>query len=284
MTLQSYRREIATLKARHAQRLRPRAPYTLTPLELFERTIGGAPDAWQAECLTSASRQIILNCTRQAGKSAGMAVLGVDTLLSRPNALVVVTSGSERQSKELLRTMVGIYRACGQGPRLIRPPSSTYMELINGSRAIALPTNAATVRGFSKASLVLIDESAYVPDPLYRALRPMLAVSGGRIVLASTPFGRRGYFYQEWSEGGPDWHRISVAADQIARIPPAFLEAERRALGDIWFSQEYFCAFVENLFAVFSFESVMRALSDDVVPLDMRKERSGWEPIHSALI
>jgi len=30
----------------------------------------------------------------------------------------------------------------------------------------------------------------------------MLAVSGWRIVMLSTPFGNRGFFYKEWSEGG----------------------------------------------------------------------------------
>ncbi len=41
-----------------------------------------------------------------------------------------------------------------------------------------------------------IDEAARVSDELYRAVRPMLATSGGRIVLLSTPFGKRGFFFR----------------------------------------------------------------------------------------
>lgn len=282
MTLQSYRRQIAELRGRIEARTRPRAPYTMTPLELFVQTVGGAPDAWQAALLSSEARQSLLNCSRQVGKSTSMAVLAVDTMLAQRNALVVVTSGSSRQAKELLRTITLIHAACDQGARCVAQ-SMTRIELANGSRAIALPTSAATVRGYSKAALVLCDEAAYQPDVLYRSLRPMLAVSGGRIVLGSTPFGKRGFFYQEWAEGGADWQRISVPATDSPRIAPAFLDAERRAMGDVWFSQEYLCAFVDNMFAVFSYESVMAALSDDVQPLAMRKEATAWMDSSSVL-
>jgi len=47
----------------------------------------------------------------------------------------------------------------------------------------------------------------------------MLAVSGGRIVLLSTPFYNRGFFYKEWSEGGEDWRKVKITA----RDRPAFL-------------------------------------------------------------
>jgi len=274
MSLQSYRSQIVNLRARIERYTRPRPPYTLSAVELFEATIGAPPDAWQAQLLTSEYQQIALNCSRQAGKSTGLAVLAVDTMLGRRNALVMVTSGSSRQSTELLRTITQVHAACDQGARCTRR-SATRIELSNGSRAIALPTNAATVRGYSKAALVLLDEAAYQPDVLYRSLRPMLAVSGGRIVLGSTPFGKRGFFYQEWTEGGSDWQRISVPAPQIVRIGADFLAAERRSMGDVWFSQEYLCAFVDNMFSVFSYESVMAALSDDVVPLEARKE-TAW--------
>ena len=43
----------------------------------------------------------------------------------------------------------------------------------------------------------------------------MLAVSGGRIILLSTPFGKRGFFHHEWTEGGPEWERVMVTAEQV---------------------------------------------------------------------
>jgi hypothetical protein len=71
----------------------------------------------------------------------------------------------------------------------------------------------------------------------------MLAVSQGRIICLSTPYGRRGFFHDAWAKGGEDWHRIEVPATQIPRIRPDFLEQERRGLGESWFRQEYCCSF-----------------------------------------
>jgi hypothetical protein len=71
----------------------------------------------------------------------------------------------------------------------------------------------------------------------------MLAVSDGRMICLSTPHGKRGFFWDAWEHGGDDWLRIRVSADRIPRISATFLEAERRAMGQSWFRQEYFCSF-----------------------------------------
>ncbi len=85
--------------------------------------------------------------------------------------------------------------------------------------------------------------AARVPDDIYRAVRPMLAVSNGRMIVLSTAFGKRGFFWDVWSRGGDDWMRIEVPAGMVPRIAPAFLEAERRGMGESWFRQEYCCSF-----------------------------------------
>jgi hypothetical protein len=38
----------------------------------------------------------------------------------------------------------------------------------------------------------------------------MLAVSGGALWLMSTPFGKRGFFYEVWTGGGTGWERVRV--------------------------------------------------------------------------
>jgi hypothetical protein len=87
-------------------------------------------------------------------------------------------------------------------------------------------------------------------------------------VLLSTPFGKRGFFHKEYSEGGPDWKRVKVTAYECQRISREWLEAERRRIGEWWFKQEYLCEFVETLDQVFSYDDIQRALSDEsVTPL-----------------
>jgi hypothetical protein len=89
----------------------------------------------------------------------------------------------------------------------------------------------------------VIDEAARVPEDLHRAVRPMLAVSGGRLICLSTPYGKRGFFYDAWANSGDDWARIEIPASRISRISSAFLAQERRAMGESWFRQEYHCSF-----------------------------------------
>src|ERR1700688_2334143 len=82
--------------------------------------------------------------------------------------------------------------------------SSLRIELGNGSRIIALPGLENTIRGFAGVKLLVIDEASRVADDLYRAVRPMLAVSNGRMICLTTPWGKRGFFHDVWTGGGED--------------------------------------------------------------------------------
>jgi hypothetical protein len=113
---------------------------------------------------------------------------------------------------------------------------------------------------------LVVDEAARVEDSLYYAVRPMLAVSGGSLMMLSTPFGKRGVFFEEWT-GGIGWERYEVPATQCPRISEAFLEEERRSLPRRVYRQEYECSFEETDDQVFSFEDVAAAIRQDVTPL-----------------
>ena len=97
----------------------------------------------------------------------------------------------------------------------------------------------------------------------------MLAVSGGRIVLLSTPFGKRGFFYSEWTDG-QDWQKVKITAEQCPRINAEWLERERQMIGDWWYLQEYFCEFVETNDQVFSYDDIQAALDPTLEPLFQR--------------
>jgi Terminase large subunit, T4likevirus-type, N-terminal len=223
------------------------------------------PDPWQHQVLASTMAQILLLCSRQAGKSTVAAALAVRAALLQPNALVLVLSPSLRQSGELFRKVLNHFNALGR-PVPVRGESALRIEFANGSRVVSLPGDEGTIRGFSGVTLLIIDEAARVMDDLYCAVRPMLAVSHGKLIALSTPFGQRGWFFEAW-RSTEEWERIRVTADQCPRITEAFLSEEKRALGDRWFRQEYMCSFEDTIDAVFSYEDIQAALSDDVKPL-----------------
>lgn len=232
----------------------------------FAAHAGLGPDPWQCDVLRSAAPRLLLNCCRQSGKSTTTALLALHTARYRPGSLTLLLSPSERQSKELFRKVLDAYTATGR-PEPPESATTLWLELESGSRVVALPGKEGTVRGFSGVTLLIIDEAARVPDALYHAVRPMLAVSGGRLVALSTPAGKCGWWHHEWTEGGAAWERYEVPATACPRISPAFLAEERAALPAFVFDAEYGCQFTETLDTVFPFDLVMAALSDDVPPL-----------------
>ena len=188
----------------------------LDPAAMLERA-GVVPDPWQAALLRSGSPRILLNAARQSGKSTTTAGVALHAALYRAGSLVLLLSPSQRQSQELFRKCLDLYAALGR-PVMPAAESALRLELGNGSRLVALPGKEETVRGFSGARLLVIDEASRVADGLYYAVRPMLAVSGGRLIALSTPWGKRGWWYEAWENGGPEWQRFKVTADQCPRL------------------------------------------------------------------
>jgi hypothetical protein len=229
----------------------------------FAATAGLLCDPWQQQVLRS-SGNLLLCCSRQSGKSTVSAMLAAYTAVTRPRALILLISPSQRQSAELLLKCGAALRTAHTAPRS-STQNALRLTLANGSRIVSLPGRNDTIRGYSGVSLLVIDEAAWVPDDLYYAVRPMLAVSNGRIIAMSTPHGTRGWFFEAWS-GSEAWERIAVPASACPRISPEFLAEEQRTLGHWWFAQEYECQFLAARSEVFRPEDIARAQHHEVEP------------------
>lgn len=241
----------------------------------FAETLGIAPDPWQEDLLRSRSDRVLLNITRQGGKSTMSALIALHRALYLPGSLVLCLAPAERQSKELFSKITGFYRKLHDAP-LPESDRKLGMHLANGSRIEALPGSERTVRSFSGVDLLILDEAARIEDALYYAVKPMLAVSGGRLLMLSTPYGKRGVFHQEWTEG-EGWERYEVPAPKCPRIPAAFFEAERRSMPAWWFSQEYECQFMETEDQVFSHEMITNARADELREYRFEGEDELWK-------
>jgi len=236
----------------------------LDAVRLAERA-GLVPDAWQAQVLRSTAPRQLLNASRQSGKSTVVAALAVHTAVYERDSLTLLLSPSLRQSQELFKKCLAVYRTLDQ-PVPPEAESALRLELANGSRIVSLPGTEGTIRGYSGVRLLAVDEASRVADPLYYAIRPMLAVSGGRLVALSTPFGTRGWWYEAWRSAEP-WERYEVPATTCPRIPAAFLAEERASMGEWWYEQEYCCRFMDAQDAVFRADDITAAFSPDVLPL-----------------
>lgn len=239
-------------------------------IRFVRERLGFHPDRMQQIVLCPGIRRGLLNCSRQWSKSTVTAAKAVHCAWSNPESLVLVASPGMRQTEEFLRKSSAFVRRLGLP---VRGDGSNphSLQFPNGSRIVGIPGTPDTVRGFSAVSLMLIDEAAWVSDELYQAVGPMLAVSDGDLWLISTPNGPRGFFYEEWTNGGDVWTRVRVPASQFNRIPRRFLDEQRASIGERAFSQEYECEFVGAEGSLFHLDTVRRAIDPQLKALELEE-------------
>lgn len=266
------------------------------------RAAGLEPDPWQVQVATTPGDQLLL-CHRQAGKSTIVAALALADALAKPDALVLLVSRSMRQSQELFRKVKQFYNLVQPMP-LIKD-TEHGLELSNRSRIMSLPASEETIVGFSAATRIVLDEAARIPDGTYFAMRPMMAMSQGSIIALSSPFGKRGFFYEAFTDTSTEeyaldlttverlladlhfpveeasdaglvaardtrvyqWTKTFLPATHNPRLSRRFLAHERQEIPDLWFRQEYLIEFIDLGQVVFSFDDLKNMVSDEVQPL-----------------
>ncbi len=238
--------------------------YAVDP-SLVMSDAGFAPDPWQADFLRSNDQFNLILCGRQIGKTLAVSILALFTALTRPGSTTVVIAQREFQATELLRKVVTHYHRI-RSPIGVKREGATYLELANRARVFVLPAKESAVNG-PTADLLIIDEAARIPDEVFHAASPQLSASKGRLVALSTAFAKSGWFYKQWTTGGDSFRRWSITAPNCPRHSPAFLEKERREMGDRWFAMAYLNQFGDDVAAVFSSEDIAAMRDENVKPL-----------------
>ena len=245
----------------------------LDPCLLF-RQAGMVADDWQREILFDRDGFWLLLCCRQSGKTTVIASLAYHTAMTQPGSLVLILTPSERQSKEVLRQVSEFYLAVHGAPLQDDHITTLKVELGNGSRIIALPgADDRTLRVYAGVDLILADEAARIEDAVFHAVFPMLATSGGRAILASTPWFKRGFFHAEWKNGGDSWRRVKVTADDCPRIDRKFLAREKRSKPAAWFAQEYMAEWGSLAASLFPADMVDGMMTDEIAPYAPKRLR-----------
>lgn len=87
------------------------------------------------------------------------------------------------------------------------------------------------------------------------------------MVAMTTPGGKRGWFYREWTDGRQDYARVKVTAAECPRITDDFLARERRRMPAPVYESEYFCSFTDAIDSVFRFADIQAAFTEEIEPL-----------------
>lgn len=209
-----------------------------SPREVFEAAFGVAPMEWQYGYLDETLPTVVRK-GRQVGATQSAAGLAIWTARSRAGADAVIISPSMRQSSEItVRARIGLDNL---GDKLVQD-SAGLIRLKNGSRIVSLPGNSRGIRGYAPM-LVVVDEAAWVADDTWTAARPLVAASGGRLIVQSTPGYPTGFFHSLATDTPDGWVRLLVRSTDVATIDPEFLAREQAEMSPALFRQEYMAEF-----------------------------------------
>jgi len=222
---------------------------------VFAEALIGEP-LWphQLAFARSTARTRVACCGRQSGKSRSMAVMALHAAFADPDRLVLVVSATDDAAKRLLAEMAVL----ASGPLLsgsVVDESKSMLVLTNGSRVVSVPASERQVRGWT-ADLLIVDEAAFVAEEVWLGARFTTVATGGRIVLASTPYGRRDRFFSVAYEAGlanldgfASFHWPSTASPMVSE---AVLAEWRPTLTDRAYRSEILAEWVDDAGAYFT--------------------------------
>jgi hypothetical protein len=220
-------------------------------------------DPWQKEVL-DCKGNICLCSGRQVGKSTVISMKAGNSAMESKKSIMIIAS-TERQALLLFEKVLShIYLT---DKKIIKKgkdrPTKTRLKLTNGSIIHCLPTGDSGygIRGFTIDELYA-DEAHFIKEEVWAAVTPMLATTGGHIILLSTPFGTEGYFYRCFYDDKFTSFHISTEEVANKREEPQkqhmlqFLADEKLRMTKLQYQQEYLGMFVGGIQRFFEDELI----------------------------
>ena len=212
-------------------------------------------DSWQKQVLKTKGNMCICS-PRQMGKSTVISQDAGEYALNNPNKSIMIIAAVDRQSLLLFEKVLSyIYLKNKSAIKTGKDkPTKHELRLKNGSIIRCLPTGDSGygIRGYTIDRLYA-DEAAFIKEDVWAAVTPMLATTGGDIILLSTPFGIENYFYRMFHN--KKFTSIHVNPEEVikGRQEPQktalieFRRDEKERMTKLQFQQEHLGLFVGGI-------------------------------------
>lgn len=221
-------------------------------------------DQWQKDVLAETGN-ICLCSGRQVGKSTVISMKAGEFAIKNKKKNVMVIAATERQAYLLFEKILAyIYDNYKKEIKTGKDrPTKHIIQLKNGSKIYCLPTGDSGygIRGYTIDDLYA-DEAHFIKEEVWAAVTPMLATTGGRINLLSTPFGAQGYFFRCFHSNNFRSFHISTEDVAKSRQEPQrtsmlnHLKEEKLSMSKLQYQQEYLGMFVGGIMRLFPDEII----------------------------
>ncbi len=189
---------------------------------------------------------------------------------------ILILSPSFRQSMNVMTKVSAVVDTAPLLYSQVERNTRTELEFKNRSRIISLPNSPDLIRGFT-ATDIYLDEAAHFlnDEQIMRVISPMLIAMQGRLTIISTPFGKRGIFYERY---------VSALNNPTARaydfypstlnplITDDDLQREHERLNDLEYRQEYGAEFLEEVDAYYPIDLISPSVDAQLVLLERGEE------------
>jgi len=236
------------------------------PSLFVEHVCGVEPFEYQEGFLDADARHRVIASGRQVGKSRMCAWLALHRVLTEPHAMVLITAPSLRQSSLLFSTLVSEIGQSGLSDDQwgIERDTQTILEFDNGSAIHCVPTgrDGNNIRGYT-ANVIVVDEAAFVDDTIFEdILEPMTWATQGELILASTPYGKSGYFYQQFksAEHDDEWANFQVSSYSNPLVKETDLDKFKQGKTETQIKRELLGKFDESGDSFFPTEAIRNCI------------------------
>ena len=218
-------------------------------------------DKWQKEVLNQKGN-ICLRSGRQVGKSTVISIKAAEYAVYNKKKVVLVVAAVERQAYHLFEMTLN-YLSDNYKSQIKmgkNRPTKSKIQLKNGTVIYCLPTGVSGlgIRGYT-VDLLIADEAAFIPEEVWTAVTPMLAVTKGDIILLSTPHGKEGFYYNCFQN--EDYSSFHVSSEECERVDKKFLKREKERMTKVQYAQEYLGEFVDELMQFFSTDLIRSSMT-----------------------
>ena len=223
-------------------------------------------DQWQQEVLDTKGC-ICLRSGRQVGKSTIISIKAGEYATQNKGKTILVVASVERQALLLFEKILShLYQNHKSFIKKGKDkPTKHKITLNNGSVIHCLPTGMSGygIRGYT-VDLLIADEAAFIPEEVWTAITPMLAITRGDIWLLSTPHGRSGFYYRCFSN--PKYKPFHISGEDCPRKDQEHLDYQKSWMTKAQYAQEHLGEFIDELRQFFS---------DKLIKECMRLKRPG---------
>jgi phage FluMu gp28-like protein len=237
-------------------------------------------DAWkyEAQLLRDWAIQTrVVRKSRQVGITTTIAHEAVWKAFTKPRQRILIVSPSLRQSKMVMGIVQSILSSNQHLSANVMHNNRIELELRNDSTIVATPNNPDRIRGYT-ADHIYLDEAAHFlnDEPVMRAIKPMQIATQGTFTIVSTPFGKRGLFWDQYKIA-TDEHAATRDVKSYEFCPSTIsplitqerLERERLNHTEPEFRQEYLGEFIEQVDTYLPLDLITPCVDSSLVMQDV---------------